>query len=168
MYFDYLLHNKNCPQLRGVKQHFALFVILQIKNSQRAWLGSSALNHVVSAETAGAEGSLLRWHLHSCLQPWCAWLCCLSLSFSFSASPPLASHPKGHFSIATWTSLQHGSLTVVGFPSWQLVLPKQSFQEWLEAASLLRSRPRDWHSIPSAIVIDPDSRGPAQIQRAGA
>lgn len=94
MYSGYLLyHKKNYPQLRGLKQHFVLFVILWVRNSQRAWLGSSSLNHMVSAETAGAGGSLPRWHLVSCLQPSYAWLLSLSFPLSQSLSLSLLPHP---------------------------------------------------------------------------
>ena len=87
MYSGYLLYDKNLPSTERYKTTLCFVCDFAGQEFTKGLARELSSEHVVSAETAGAEGSLPRWHLHSCLQPWCAWLCSLSLSFSLLPHP---------------------------------------------------------------------------------
>lgn len=123
-------------------------------------LDGSFLLRAVSTEVAGAEDPLLRWHLHSCLDPWCSLaplpltphllpslsLCpCLSFSVSvclclcLSLSHHKVAHPLGPFWMAS------SSLSIV-------VLGSLSFKRWeANYSKLFECCTYTWHSINSSV-----------------
>ena len=92
----------------------------------------------------------------SCLAPGLGRLHELGLASHHSVSPCSASM------WLSWASSQYGSLRVIRQSSW--CLPKRLFSEEVEAASLIKPRPGNRHSITSTMVLGQSSHRPAQIQ----
>lgn len=117
-----------------------VLMLLWVRNSWRAQLGSSSLIHVTSPHQGG--GSVFEMGPSvTCLVPPCSLTSCLSAP---SVSSRTSSRGLG-FS-------QHGALKAAALVGWWLTsLNKWPKRQEVDAVSFLRPGPRNWHNIASAI-----------------